>query len=540
MRRTLLILSLTAAAGSGCFVPRDEDKTQTDTRCTSCHGSASNPGDLLQQSAPPTDTHGETDAGVPGVGAHQRHLLASATHGSVACTECHVVPTLVTDKGHNDHPGPATLTWGPLASQGGLAPKYNQVTYGCANTYCHGSASVDWTKQRTPDEACGTCHGLPPPAPHPQTTQCFLCHGAVVDAQNQIINADLHVNGKVDVAIGGCNVCHGSATNAAPPRSLDGGTLSSQLGVGAHQAHLSSSPLHRDVQCADCHLVPTSAGSPGHLDGVVEVRFDGTIAAQGPRDGGATFNATAQTCNTWCHAPNGPTDASPAWTRQGAALGCTSCHGLPPPAPHPQVSRCELCHANAQADGGFVDKNLHVNGVVDVKALQCNTCHGSAANAAPPVDTNGNTATTLPSVGAHQQHLKPTFARPVRCEECHTVPAAFDSPGHLDGTVQVNFSGVATAGGSTATWSSATNTCASYCHNPKVIQGGTDIGAQNPTPLWTKVDGSQVSCTSCHGVPPPAPHPFRADCFTCHQDIDSNFNFVRPELHVDGQLTFGL
>jgi predicted CxxxxCH...CXXCH cytochrome family protein len=115
------------------------------------------------------------------------------------------------------------------------------------------------------------------------------------------------------------------------------------------------------------------------------------------------------------------------------------------------------------------------------------------------------------------------------------VPATVGAPGHIDGTAQLKFSGVATSLGSAATWNGAANTCGNYCHDPAAVVGPT--GAKNPTPLWTRVDGSQTACAQCHGLPPPAPHPARADCFSCHQDIDSNFVFLRPDLHVDGRVT---
>lgn len=538
MRRARISLmgSVAVLLTAGCFVPRDQDTQATDNRCTACHGSSQNQGDLAHQAAPPNDTHGNSDPSFPGVGAHQRHLLASDTHAAIECTECHVVPASATDKGHNDHAGPATLTFGALSTHdGGLTPKYAPSTYGCNNTYCHQAATVDWTKQRTPDEACGTCHGLPPPLPHPQSAQCSACHDAVVDAQRKIIAPELHVNGQVDVRAVSCSTCHGHDNTGVPPRSLDGGTSSDQRGVGAHAAHLTTGGNHRDVLCADCHLVPAQVVAPNHLNGVVDV---GAARGFGPRDSGVGFNSATLSCNSWCHSPNSPTATSPVWTRQGSALTCADCHGTPPPAPHPQAVRCELCHTNATEDGGFVDKTLHINGVIDVKiAADCSGCHGSSAtNAAPPKDTRGNSATTLVSVGAHQTHLAPSFSRPVTCAECHAVPATVDAPGHINGTTEVQLTGsVANGFGSTASYNRQAATCAAYCHNPEIIAGPT--GGDHLVPLWTLVDSSQKTCTSCHGMPPSAPHVQRSDCDSCHQDMVGS-SITRPERHIDGRVTF--
>ena len=49
-------------------------------------------------------------------------------------------------------------------------------------------------------------------------------------------------------------------------------------------------------------------------------------------------------------------------------------------------------------------------------------------------------------------------------------------------------------------WNPATGTCAStYCH------GSTQLGGAHKVPVWTQVDGTQKTCGSCHGDPPPAP-----------------------------------
>ena len=60
------------------------------------------------------------------------------------------------------------------------------------------------------------------------------------------------------------------------------------------------------------------------------------------------------------------------------------------------------------------------------------------------------------------------------------------------------------------------------------------------TPEWTRVDGSQATCGSCHGLPPPAPHPYYAEaCSDCHENVAAdNVSFLRPDLHVDGVVTF--
>lgn len=66
-------------------------------------------------------------------------------------------------------------------------------------------------------------------------------------------------------------------------------------------------------------------------------------------------------------------------------------------------------------------------------SVDCSVCHGSQANAAPPVDVSGNSATTETGVGAHQSHLGPSSWRAeISCSECHVVPADVGDPGHAD------------------------------------------------------------------------------------------------------------
>jgi predicted CxxxxCH...CXXCH cytochrome family protein len=543
-RPTALLLALLA---SGCFIPRDQDKVASTTQCIACHGSAQNEGTDLEKAAPPTDTRGNTSASAPGVGAHANHLRASATHAPVACTECHRVPTRTADPlapDHDDGSDGGRVVFGRLATaDGGLASTYDPTAHTCANVYCHGPGiSPVWTEAVDSAQACGTCHGVPPPVPHVQLTQCGLCHAQVMQLDGGFKDRSLHVNGTVEVRPLNCSTCHGHDDTGAPPPSLNGSTTSDARGVGAHAAHLGGIAFARDVACADCHRVPTEFGSPGHINGTVEVAFPvpaGSTAVPG------AYRADTLTCTAWCHTPQG-TGASPAWTSQAGPLGCTGCHGAPPPPPHLQVAFCPACHRNVQPDGGFHDKNLHVNGAVDVVLpTGCVGCHGSGTDPAPPTDTLGNTSTTALGVGAHQQHLTVTWARKVPCGDCHTVPTAVVFPNHLNGVADVQFSGVATTFNVPAAFDPASHQCTVYCHDASAVLGFS-VGASVPNPIWNQVNGGQAFCGSCHGVPPPSPHPNQTpqgvpltdlgQCVTCHFDMGPDGGFVRPDLHVDGRI----
>jgi predicted CxxxxCH...CXXCH cytochrome family protein len=536
---------MAALAGPSCLERRDEPQTDAEvTRCTSCHGDPNRPGDYLRRAAPPKDLLQQTTPGYPGVGAHEFHLNASPTHAAVACDECHVIPAAVDSPGHADNGPPAEVVFGPIAKTGNRQPAYDPATRTCQGSYCHRDAWAVWTEPRDSTAACGSCHGLPPAAPHPQSDRCDVCHGQVIAADGHFIAPERHVDGVVDYVPGECNVCHGSDKNAAPPLDTRGNSSVSAIGVGAHQVHLSGGANGRPLACGECHIVPQHVEDPTHVDGLpAEVIFDGPARAM---DHAPVWNESRATCGgTYCHSPS-PTEMrdSPVWNVD-QPLDCASCHGLPPPLPHPQSDNCSVCHGAVVGSDNrtIIDKSRHVNGTVDVSVTtSCTSCHGGT-NSAPPVDTKGNTLTTAPGVGAHQTHVLGTErSRPVPCGECHVVPLNVLDPGHLDSAppAELVFSGAAVAYGAKPQYSGGT--CQSTSCHGAVFPNGDPSGGSNTTPTWTRVDGTQATCGSCHGIPPPPPHPNPGNpCHNCHGDMAADdVTFIHPELHVDGIVTFRL
>jgi predicted CxxxxCH...CXXCH cytochrome family protein len=189
--------------------------------CATCHGST-NP-------APPRDLAKNESSDLPGVGAHQVHLLGGNTVSStqLACGQCHVVPGSVYVPGHVDTDLPAEVMMsGGLAQADptppGGSPTYDTQTSTCASTYCHGNWSLSkassanqfaftademtgasysplWTGGGTEIE-CATCHGSPPTGHVAATlSECGGCHSGIVDPDGSISNTELHMNGKVNV-----------------------------------------------------------------------------------------------------------------------------------------------------------------------------------------------------------------------------------------------------------------------------------------------------------------------------------------------------
>lgn len=186
--------------------------------CNTCHGSNEN-------SAPPVDMAKNTSTNFLGVGAHQSHLVGDTwSVNTQNCFHCHVVPVNYDDPGHVDNvPLPAEVVFSAFASDSGNTnPVWNRSSFSCSDVYCHGAfvfrrdesanpwAYVDsimvgnnpnliWNAVGAGQALCGTCHSLPPQGHNQNFTQCSQCHSNVVNPNLEIINKDLHINGKADL-----------------------------------------------------------------------------------------------------------------------------------------------------------------------------------------------------------------------------------------------------------------------------------------------------------------------------------------------------
>jgi predicted CxxxxCH...CXXCH cytochrome family protein len=189
-----------------------------------------------------------------------------------------------------------------------------------------------------------------------------------------------------------CRRCHGSADNAAPPSSVLGLTATSEVAVGAHQAHLRDGPLHQAISCDECHVVPAVVESPGHIDGArADVTFGAIASARGAQPAWHPAQATCAT--TYCHgAFPGGAEAAPIWTVvDGTQAACGTCHRMGPTSGRHfflghRTAGCSACHGGTYS---FLaaDPAFHVNGSVDLGnritswdpvARACVGCHGPA------------------------------------------------------------------------------------------------------------------------------------------------------------------
>jgi predicted CxxxxCH...CXXCH cytochrome family protein len=386
MRPIAIVVLLAGCLGSiddyGADPSQQQPNADPQAGCAgSCHGNE-------QSNAPPMGLTRSTDTATVGIGAHAQHMDPAPTwHRAVACADCHLVPAEVSSPGHiDDADQKAELTFSALAGAN-AAWSGTTCTTGCHGIATWGGTAIQplWTRVDGTQSACGSCHGAPPPPPHPAGANCASCHPSMEDNSLAFRDPALHINGVVDVvaanATGGCTgTCHGS-TNSAPPKALDGSTTSPT--VGAHQAHLAKSTWHRDLACSTCHTVPATVDAPGHRDGdnIAEVKFDGLNAA-------STYTRATATCaNQYCHGTGLATKTSPAWTSTTPLACVDGCHGGDPnrtamSAEHRRGDHrrpCVTCHKNVvSSNTTILDITKHVNGVRDVQF----TATGSSYNPA--------------------------------------------------------------------------------------------------------------------------------------------------------------
>ncbi|NOY60248.1 MAG: CxxxxCH/CxxCH domain-containing protein [Calditrichaeota bacterium] len=378
----------------------------TPESCTTCHGGVDN-----NTGAPPKDIGRHTERTFKGVGAHSQHVSSSQFNRAFDCDQCHKKPQKFNDKGHIDSELPAEIVWGELSKTDGLSPTWDGTT--CSNVYCHGASLTDGTNSnpnwtQTTSLSCNSCHGLPPETgAHEKHVadlhlDCNICHDGY--AKNSSVNEQLHINGKKDVqlaaAVGGtyadgkcsqvichgnsgspqwtaegdfsCISCHGGLDNqtGAPPYDLSGNTATTNIGVGAHSAHVMEGDLRVGMDCSECHVKPHEIDDPDHVGPDLlpaEITW-GDLAKN--EDATPNWDRTTASCtNVYCHGEFGfgNQNNNPIWTKvDSSQAACGTCHGLPPDDPHPAVSQCYLCHPNVvDSDNNIIGKDKHINGQTD-------------------------------------------------------------------------------------------------------------------------------------------------------------------------------
>lgn len=319
---------------------------------------------------------------------------------------------------------------------------------------------------------------------------------------------------------------------------------------------------------------PVSTSVGVHPDGMAtpsSANFHGLVIAANNGDTkactkchGADYNGgtSGKSCNA-CHKhPDGVTTPSSA-----------NFHGKMIAAKNYDMSSCKVCHGATYA-GGMSGKSCLTCHTKTNGPENCTLCHGSGTSAAPPQDLAGNTSSAARGVGMHQVHLNgggTLGAISLKCVNCHVVPSAFASAGHIDATpyasVRFDSTGsiaftktnvVGTAGNApyastlptfipAPTYSTSTIKCSgTYCH------GNFKNGNPTYAIAWNDTSAAAIACGTCHGDVTKATLAERAlpktsanggthvavtFCSGCHADVvDANGKIIDPKKHINGKL----
>lgn len=286
------------------------------------------------------------------------HGIQTKKAGLNSCTQCHAA----------DYKGGVT-----------------QVS--CANPSCHPSIIIHNANIMNPSSE--NFHGRYIAGELKwQMTECQSCHGT--DYSGGVASPTCNSCHKNSSGPEACNTCHGEfldASKIAPPRGLENETLTSTAAVGAHTLHLKNVKIGKNVECIECHTVPSYFGSPGHIDdgGRAEVKFSGW-AVKGVTN--ASYNLTTLKCdNTYCHGNFAyerskseypfvyeeekivGNNYSPVWNKvDGSEAKCGTCHGLPPKGHIASDLRsCATCHVGVVNNlGAIIDPVKHMDGKPNV------------------------------------------------------------------------------------------------------------------------------------------------------------------------------
>jgi predicted CxxxxCH...CXXCH cytochrome family protein len=141
----------------------------------------------------------------------------------------------------------------------------------------------------------------------------------------------------------------------------------------SHRLHRAPS-VSEAIDCSECHSVPETVASEGHLDRGERTPADVTFGplararGQSPRYQDGTCHEVA------CHGAGLPDglERSLRWDER-ASGGCGGCHGAPPAEPHPQQASCaaSVCHGDVVRAGTplpaitELGRARHVDGTVD-------------------------------------------------------------------------------------------------------------------------------------------------------------------------------
>ena len=475
--------------------------------CSFCHGTRNastkaGPYDVAAHPtwAAPPDAVGQRLTGVAAAartGAHQAHLTGVNAQGTsfappFRCQTCHAVPADLSHVGGASARATVVLSGAGQASLPASLGSYDPASGTCAS-YCHGAfaggsaATPAWANPGGAAGACGTCHGLPPPPPHAQSTDCEACHDGYTQST---VNLSKHLNGVVDAVA--CGGCHGlpPATGAhlAHSQALGPVVTYGDLRVFQDFAAAGAVPATGSgyqFGCGLCHPLDLAR----HRDGVVQVELtppsstspatnlralnaaNAAYAGGGGSCSGVYCHSTGEAQPRWVKqrdAVPGAPILSPAWSSYtpGHALACDACHDDPPAyASGGPGSATANTHVVVADDGwemghyaGFLGPwhgSWHGGWAApsDSAPITCQTCHAATVDPAATgpsgvywIDTTGNYRIDAPAAadGSHPAsdpgRLTDSMWTVTQCANCHAPVQGRVLPlRHVNGAREVVF-----------------------------------------------------------------------------------------------------
>jgi predicted CxxxxCH...CXXCH cytochrome family protein len=360
-----------------------------------CHGDGrGDNGTIAMSKVGPlgcTDCHAGVASGSAGwakmSGDHANHLASATTIG---CGDCHAGTTsdgktIASAALHVD--GLREVQFA-AANSGMTFDAAAQTCTGTCHNFAHTSAawvSAVGGRYHPVGYAAAAQHG---PDMELQRNDCRGCHGATLAGGTKGAydaappSCDSCHTGGAAWRTNGTGDCHGSATDAAPPKDIGAGAASQGQAFLAHQAHVTAGKIRGASACTECHVMPTDVLSTNHIFDATPGRAE--VVMTGGFDKGAVYDPVKQQCtNSYCHG-NGQA-ANGTIADGAAALGCQSCHpsaGLSR-GRHPSHhgATCDTCHSDVSTGGDTAIKTLalHINGNKDVNMQ---TTYGMTWNAA--------------------------------------------------------------------------------------------------------------------------------------------------------------
>lgn len=247
---------------------------------------------------------------------------------------------------------------------------------------------------------CDECHGNPPPTPHPEETNCYLCHPTSVTEADKITEGGTHANGSVETELGTCEACHG---NPPPP------------------------PHPAADDCGQCHSGTVAEDGKLMADGL---HMNGTVEAEGghpegyasPVKHGVDFNSGLAGSCTECHGED--------LTGGTSTLSCDKCHS-------DWQTDCTFCHGDAGSNNPAPPPNVAGETDTSITGVGAHAVH-----LAGPSDWHGANIT---------------------CLDCHSMPEGVLAADHVNGMVEVVFGELAKEGSAEPVWDGSACSSV-YCH----------------------------------------------------------------------------